>query len=210
MSTKTPAVAGDPTQTGTALLETATAAIQGFGPINQIHQHLCAYFPFLRARHDEAGGGAPLLRAPERGHEAVPDLRQPRCRRPANRSRIPDIGGAVLDVAGDGEAAVALARVRGEERNTVHAGGPGAHPEAGHGEDREDVRQDLPLLADAEKRFGISFEEEREKRAYMKGPDHGIHPKANGEGKGWQTQLREISIKPTATAADPTATRVFV
>lgn len=36
-------VPGKPTETGTALLETATGAIQGFAPINQIHQHLCAF-----------------------------------------------------------------------------------------------------------------------------------------------------------------------
>lgn len=37
-----PDVPGEPTQTGTSILETATATIQGFGPINKIHQHLCA------------------------------------------------------------------------------------------------------------------------------------------------------------------------
>lgn len=37
-----PEVLGEPTQTGTALLETATATLQGFGPVNKIHQHLCA------------------------------------------------------------------------------------------------------------------------------------------------------------------------
>ncbi|KAI3964424.1 hypothetical protein MKX01_007114 [Papaver californicum] len=31
---------GEPTQTGTSILETATSAIQCFGPINKIHQHL--------------------------------------------------------------------------------------------------------------------------------------------------------------------------
>lgn len=36
-------VPGKPTETGTALLETATGTIQGFAPINQIHQHLCAF-----------------------------------------------------------------------------------------------------------------------------------------------------------------------
>lgn len=36
-------IPGEPTETATALLETATAAIQGFGPVNKIHQHLCAY-----------------------------------------------------------------------------------------------------------------------------------------------------------------------
>lgn len=38
-----PQVPGEPTHTGTALVETATATIQGFGPVNKIHQHLCAY-----------------------------------------------------------------------------------------------------------------------------------------------------------------------
>jgi len=38
-----PQVPGEPTKTGTAMLETATAAVQKFGPINKIHQHLCAY-----------------------------------------------------------------------------------------------------------------------------------------------------------------------
>ncbi|KAJ3692109.1 hypothetical protein LUZ60_012459 [Juncus effusus] len=36
-------VPGEPTKTGTALLETATGTIQGFSPINSIHQHLCAF-----------------------------------------------------------------------------------------------------------------------------------------------------------------------
>lgn len=46
-----PDVPGEPTQTGTSILETATATIQGFGPINKIHQHLCAlsfYYSILR------------------------------------------------------------------------------------------------------------------------------------------------------------------
>jgi hypothetical protein len=38
-----PEVPGEPTQPGTAFLETATATIQNFAPINKIHQHLCAY-----------------------------------------------------------------------------------------------------------------------------------------------------------------------
>ncbi|KAH8517761.1 hypothetical protein H0E87_005615 [Populus deltoides] len=38
-----PEVPGEPTTTGTTLLETVAAAIQGFGPVNKIHQHLCAF-----------------------------------------------------------------------------------------------------------------------------------------------------------------------
>ena len=43
MATGNVGVPGEPTQTGTALIETATGAVQGFAPINQIHQQLCAY-----------------------------------------------------------------------------------------------------------------------------------------------------------------------
>ncbi|KAK9991320.1 hypothetical protein SO802_026305 [Lithocarpus litseifolius] len=43
MSTTYPVVPGEPTQTGTAFLETATATIPSFAPINKIHQHLCAF-----------------------------------------------------------------------------------------------------------------------------------------------------------------------
>lgn len=50
-----------------------------------------------------------------------------------------------------------------------------------------------------EKRYGISFEKERENRAYMEGPEHGIHPLANAEGKGRKTHLREVDCKPIDT-----------
>lgn len=43
MASQHPEVPGEPTKTGTALLETATSAVQGLGPLNKIHQHLCAY-----------------------------------------------------------------------------------------------------------------------------------------------------------------------
>ncbi|KAM0967524.1 hypothetical protein ACFX13_016304 [Malus domestica] len=36
-------VPGEPTKTGTTLLETSTSTIQAFGPVNRIHQHLCAF-----------------------------------------------------------------------------------------------------------------------------------------------------------------------
>ncbi|KAK9289102.1 hypothetical protein L1049_017574 [Liquidambar formosana] len=52
------------------------------------------------------------------------------------------------------------------------------------------------LAKDVEKRFGISIQKERENRAYMKGPEHGIHPLANGAGKGLKTVLRETDCKP--------------
>lgn len=56
-----------------------------------------------------------------------------------------------------------------------------------------------------EKRYGVSFSEEREKRANMEGPAHGIHPLANAGSKGIQTVLREVDCKPVESVP-----RVFV
>ncbi|TYI11906.1 hypothetical protein ES332_A09G239000v1 [Gossypium tomentosum] len=53
------------------------------------------------------------------------------------------------------------------------------------------------LARDVEKRFGVSFEKERAKRADMEGPTHGIHPLANGGGKGLITKLRELHCNRT-------------
>nr|ANJ02806.1 hypothetical protein [Solanum demissum] len=68
-----------------------------------------------------------------------------------------------------------------------------------------DGQLDQNLAQDVEKRFGASFDEEREKRAYMEGPAHGIHPLANAGGKGIRTLLREVHCKPIESVP-----RVFV
>ena len=62
------------------------------------------------------------------------------------------------------------------------------------------------MRAGVEKKFGVSFQKERENRAYMSGPEHGIHPLANAAGKGLRTEIREVDI-PAATTAG--AARVF-
>jgi hypothetical protein len=57
-----------------------------------------------------------------------------------------------------------------------------------------------------EEKFSVSFDKERENRAYMSGPDHGIHPLANAAGKGLKTDLREVDLPAMTTAH---AGRVF-
>ncbi|GLT90163.1 hypothetical protein SLE2022_081090 [Rubroshorea leprosula] len=52
------------------------------------------------------------------------------------------------------------------------------------------------LSKDVEKQLGISLAEERGKREYMNGTTNGIHPLANGGGKGFKTELRETGSKP--------------
>lgn len=61
------------------------------------------------------------------------------------------------------------------------------------------------LGRNVEKRFGVSFEKEREHRAYMTGPNLGVHPLANGGGKGLKTELREVDVQPVDSVP-----RVFV
>ncbi|GLT47686.1 hypothetical protein SLA2020_213610 [Shorea laevis] len=61
------------------------------------------------------------------------------------------------------------------------------------------------LAKNAEKQLGISSAKEIGKREYMKGPTLGIHPLANGGGKGLKTELREPECKPADSVP-----RVFV
>lgn len=61
------------------------------------------------------------------------------------------------------------------------------------------------LASSVEQKYNHNFVKERENRAYMKGPEHGIHPLANGGGKGLRTELREVECKPVDSVA-----RVFV
>ncbi|VVB07448.1 unnamed protein product [Arabis nemorensis] len=42
-TTSGPTVPGEPTKTGTSIIDTAASAVQSFAPVNQIHQHLCAF-----------------------------------------------------------------------------------------------------------------------------------------------------------------------
>lgn len=61
------------------------------------------------------------------------------------------------------------------------------------------------LARDVEERYNVSFTQERINREYMEGPAHGIHPMANGGGKGLKTVLRETDCKPIESVP-----RVFV
>lgn len=61
------------------------------------------------------------------------------------------------------------------------------------------------LEQDVEKSYGVCFDKERVNRAYMNGPEHGIHPKANAAGKGLTSVLREVDCKPLDSV-----TRAFV
>ncbi|KAL6565755.1 Oil body-associated protein 1A [Orobanche hederae] len=229
-----PEVPGEPTQTSTALLEKATAAVQGFGPVNKIHQHLCAFHFY----------GHDMTRQVEAHHFCAhqnEEFRQ--CLiydRPDANGRLIGLEYIVMEEL--------FLTLPDEEKRFWHSheyevkGGvlfmPGV-PGAVQRQDLEKVAKtygkvihfwqvdrgdSLPLglpqvmmaltrdgqlydnlAQDVEKRYNVSFAVEKEKRAYMEGPTHGIHPMANGGGCGLKTVLREVDCKPVGSVP-----RVFV
>ncbi|PON36209.1 hypothetical protein PanWU01x14_330100 [Parasponia andersonii] len=239
MSTQHPNVAGEPTQTGTALLETATAAIQGFGPINQIHQHLCAFHFYgddmtrqVEAHHfcahlneevrqcliyDSPTSDARLI-----GIEYVVSenlfMTLPDSEKPLWHSHEYEVKSGMLFMPGipgpiERKDMEKLVKTYGKTYHfwQVDRGDaiPLGLPQLMMAFTRDGQLYDH-LAKDVEKRFGVSFEEERAKRAYLKGPDHGVHPRANGGGKGQKTVLRETDCKPGTHAHATSVPRVFV
>ncbi|CBI39418.3 hypothetical protein VitviT2T_007249 [Vitis vinifera] len=229
-----PEVPGEPTHTTTALLETATSAIQGFGPINKIHQHLCAFHFYghdmtrqVEAHHfcahqNEEMRQCLIYDGPEAdakliGLEYIISenlfMTLPDMEKPLWHSHEFEVKSGVLFMP----RMPALVERQDLEKvcktygKTIHFWQvdrgdnlPLGLPQIMMALSR-DGQLDEKLARDCEKRFGVIFDKERENRAYMKGPEHGIHPLANGAGTGLQTKLREVDCKPTESVP-----RVFV
>uniref|UniRef100_A0A803LZK8 Oil body-associated protein 1A n=1 Tax=Chenopodium quinoa TaxID=63459 RepID=A0A803LZK8_CHEQI len=197
-----PLVPGEPTKTSTTMLETATAAVQKFGPINAIHQHLCAFHFY----------GNDMTRQVEAHHfcgHQNEEMRQ--C--------------LIYDSP---EADARLIGIEYIVSENLFMTLPDAEKRLWHSHEYEVDRGDnLPLglpqimmaltrdgqlyshlASDVEKKYNVNFEKERENRAYMKGLEHGIHPLANAEGKGLRTELREVDCNGGAGAHS--TPRVFV
>ncbi|KAJ4766188.1 Oil body-associated protein 1a [Rhynchospora pubera] len=234
MATSHVDVPGEPTETGTALLETATGTIQGFQPINNIHQHLCAFHFYA---HD-------MTRQVEAHHfcgHLNEDVRQCLIYDSPNKdARLIGIEYIVVESL--------FLTLPDDEKPLWHShefevkGGYLFMPGVPGMVERQDLKQvcktygkvihfwqvdrgdPLPLgipqimmaltrpgqldeniAKDVEKRFGVSFEEQREQRKDLTGPDHGIHPLANAAGRGLKTELREVDIPPATSMP-----RVFV
>ncbi|MQM23342.1 hypothetical protein Taro_056406 [Colocasia esculenta] len=250
MATSHVEVPGEPTHTGTAMVETATAAIQSFAPINKIHQHLCAYydttlsFSRLSRLHIFHFYGDDMSRQVEAHHfcsHQNEEVRQ--CLiydSPEADARLIGVEYIISDVL--------FLTLPDEEKPLWHSheyevkSGALFMPSVPSAAQRQDLQKvsrtygktfhfwqvdkgdPLPLgipqvmmaltrdgqlydslAEDVEKRFGMSFAKEREKRAYMTGPEHGIHPLANAAGKGIKLQLREVHLSPSESVP-----RVFV
>ncbi|KAJ8634398.1 hypothetical protein MRB53_027734 [Persea americana] len=228
MATGNVGVPGEPTQTGTALIETATGAVQGFAPINQIHQHLCAFHFYatdmsrqVEAHHfcshqNEEMRQCLIYDSPESGAHLIgleyiisenlfltlPDNEKllwhtHEYEVKSGISFMPGVPGAVQRRD--------LEKVCKTYGKTFHFWQvdkgdtlPLGLPQVMYAFTR-DGQLDDNLVQDVEKRFGVSIAAERENRTYMTGPDHGVHPLANGSGKGLKTELRETDFPSTDT-----------
>ncbi|KAH0930171.1 hypothetical protein HID58_015898 [Brassica napus] len=233
-TTPGPEVPGEAAKTGTSIVDTATSAVQSFAPVNQIHQHLCAFhfYAYDMTRQVEAHHFCSHVNE---------DMRQ--CLiydGPDANARLIGLEYIVTEKL--------FMTLPDEEKKLWHThewevkGGflfmPGV-PGPIQRQDLDkvaktygkvfhfwqvDLGHDLPIglpnvmmavtrdgqlfhemIQETEKRFGVSIEGEREARAYMSGPELGIHPLANGGGKGLKLELREVDIKPVESVA-----RVFV
>jgi hypothetical protein len=223
-------VPGKPTETGTALLETATGTIQGFAPINQIHEHLCAFHFYaddmtrqVEAHHfcshltedirqclvfDGLGADARLIGVEYLVAEKV-FLTLPDEEKPLWHSHEFEVKGGVLFMPGVVERR-ALEEVCKTYGKAIHFWQvdrgdalPLGLPQIMMALTREgQLRQDMADCV--EKKFGVSFQKEMENRAYMSGPEHGIHPLANAVGKGFKTEIREVDVPATTTSGAAT------
>ncbi|EYU31505.1 hypothetical protein ABFS82_07G071400 [Erythranthe guttata] len=230
-----PKIPGEPTQTSTTLLEKATAAIQGFGPVNKIHQHLCAFHFYgddmtrqVEAHHfcahqNEEFRQCLIYDRPDDdgrliGLEYIVSeelfLTLPDDEKRFWHSHEFEVKSGVLFMPG-----VPAPIQRQDFDKVVKTYGKVIHfwqvdrgdslplgiPQVMMALTRDGQLYDN-LAQDVEKRYNVSFAKERENRAYMEGPSHGIHPMANGGGQGLKTVLREVDCKPAVAST----ARVFV
>lgn len=228
-----PEVPGEPTKTGTTVLETATAAVQKFGPVNKIHQHLCAFHFYgddmtrqVEAHHfcghqNEEMRQCLIYDGPEAdarliGIEYIVSenlfMTLPDSEKRLWHSHEYEVKSGVLFFPGPVPGPVQrqeLAKVAQSYGKTIHFWqvDRGDNLPLGLPQIMMALTRDgqlyTHLAQDVEKRFSVNFEKERELRATIKGLEHGIHPLANAEGKGLRTELREVDCNPGAGAHGP-------
>ncbi|XVE84621.1 hypothetical protein DITRI_Ditri17bG0027300 [Diplodiscus trichospermus] len=220
-----PQVLGEQTQTGTSVLETATGTIQDFRPIKRIHQHLCAFHFYgydmtrqIEAHHfcahqNEEMRQCLIFDGPEADAKLIGleymisenlFLTLPDDEKPLWHSHLYEVKSGVLfmpRIPGPIER-MELDKVCITYGKTIHFWQvdkgdnlPVGLPQVMMALTR-DGQLDDELARDVEKRYGVSFEEGRGKRVDLTGPVHGIHPLANGGGKGLKPKLREVDCKP--------------
>ncbi|KAL4320530.1 hypothetical protein AHAS_Ahas14G0019700 [Arachis hypogaea] len=182
-------VPGEPTGSGTSLLETATAAIQAFAPVNKIHQHLCAFHFYS---HD-------MTRQVEAHHlcgHQNEEMRQ--CLiydSPEANARLIGLEYIVSENL--------FMTLPDEEKRLWHS----------HEYEVKSGLLVMPGIPGPVERRDLESVCKTYGKVYHfwqvdKGPEHGIDPLANGGGKGLKTVLREVHLPNNQPP--PSATRVFV
>ncbi|XP_057504606.1 oil body-associated protein 1A-like [Actinidia eriantha] len=232
-----PVIPGEPKKTTTSLLEKATGTIQGFGPVNKIHQHLCAFHFYaddmtrqVEAHHycghqNEEMRQCLIYDSPEAdarliGLEYIISeelfLTLPDAEKPLWHTHEYEVKSGVLFIPGVPGPLQRkdLEKICKTYGKTIHFWQvdkgdnlPLGIPQVMMALTRDGQLHEN-LAQDVEKRYGLSFEKERENRAYMEGLKHGMHPLANAARKGLKTVLRETDCKPGAGAG--AGARVFV
>lgn len=233
-----PEVPGEPTKTATSMLETATATVQKFAPVNKIHQHLCAFHFYghdmtrqVEAHHfcghqNEEMRQCLIYDKPEAdgkliGIEYIVSenlfMTLPDSEKRLWHSHEYEVKSGVLFFPGLVPGPVQrqdLDKVAQTYGKTIHFWqvDRGDNLPLGLPQIMMALTRDGQLYTtmaqDVEKRYKVNFEKERENRTWMKGLEHGIHPLANAEGKGLRTELREVDCNPGAGAQAPP--KVFV
>ncbi|XP_047312240.1 oil body-associated protein 1A-like [Impatiens glandulifera] len=221
-------VPGEHTQTGTYLLEKATATIQNFAPLKNIHQHLCAFHFYaddmtrqVEAHHycghlNEEMRQCLIYDGPDADSKLIGVeyivtenifMTLPDEEKPMWHSHAYEVKSGVLFMPGMPAAVqhMDLEKVAKTYGKTIHFWQvekgdvlPLGIPQIMMALTR-DGQLYRNLATEVENRYGVSFEDERVKRVDMKGPDHGLHPLANAAGKGLKTVLRETDCKPVGS-----------
>ncbi|XP_078447585.1 oil body-associated protein 1A-like [Wolffia australiana] len=223
MTTSLKQVPGEKTHMTTSMIETATGVIQSFSPIKKIHQHLCAFHFYGddRSRQVEAHHfcshqneelrqcliyDGPDSHARLIGVEYIVSeplfLSLPDSEKPLWHSHQYEVKSGLLFMP-----AVPLLLQRADLEKVCKSYGKTFHFwQVDRGDELPlglpqimmaltadgQLREDLAM--GVEQRFGMSFAKERENRVYMAGPEQGIHPLANGAGKGIALTLRETQL----------------
>ncbi|KAL5703239.1 Oil body-associated protein 1A [Ranunculus cassubicifolius] len=234
MANPNPQIPGEPTPTSISLIEKASAAVQNFAPINKIHQHLCAFHFYaddmtrqVEAHHycshqNEEVRQCLIYDKPELegrliGVEYIvsENLFQtlPDEEKKLWHTHLYEVKSGILFMPG-----VPGPVQRADMEKVVKTYGKTFHfwqvdrgdpfplglPQIMMALTRDGQLHDN-LAQDVEKRYNISYAQERKNREYMEGPAHGVHPKANGGGNGLKTVLRETECRPIESVP-----RVFV
>eukprot|EP00249_Psilotum_nudum_P014234 c24733_g1_i1 orf=354-1094(-) len=220
-------IPGEPCKTSSVVLEKTTGILQGFAPVNRIHAHLCAFHFYaydmrrqVEAHHfcthynedvrqcliyDSPDADARLIGVEYIVSEKV-FLTLPDEEKKLWHSHEYEVKSGVLFLPGvpgiaEHSELSDICRTYGkvfhfwqfDKGDSLPLGLPQLMMAL-----TSDGQLNEQLAEDVQKRFSVSFEEKRKKRAEMKGPEQGIHPLANTwqSGKGLFPTLREVESHP--------------